>query len=347
MSGENAISLQDRILGGIWGSLIGDALGVPVEFKSRATVRECPVVGMRGYGTHYQPPGTWSDDGALILCTVDSLVNCEFDTTDMGSRFVRWMNEGLWTANGVVFDIGTATASALTRISNGTQAEHAGGKEEYDNGNGSLMRILPVTMRFASESVERFAALVERASSLTHAHARSQMACVFLGLFVRQLLRGRKPQPALDVARMEFRGCYNERTPEFEHFRRLFDHNLSTLPESKINSTGYVLDTLHASLWCLLTTDNFSDCVLKAVNLGEDTDTTGCLAGSLSGVTFGIQYIKPQWLDQIARKEDVNLLAHKFALLCEAKNDRSNRMFGNELELISDLPYGLQTNPET
>ena len=99
-------SKRDRVLGGLWGSLVGDALGVPVEFKNRATLQADPVKDMREFGTHHQPRGTWSDDGAMILCTTDSLVNHEFDTADMGQRFVRWMKEGLWTANGDVFDVG-------------------------------------------------------------------------------------------------------------------------------------------------------------------------------------------------------------------------------------------------
>ncbi len=119
----------ERILGGLWGSLVGDAFGVPVEFKDRSTVKEDPVVDMRGFGTHGQPPGTWSDDGALILCTVDSLLNSKFDTENMGKRFVEWMYRGLWTATGGIFDVGIATTNAITRITNGTSAEQAGGRD--------------------------------------------------------------------------------------------------------------------------------------------------------------------------------------------------------------------------
>src|SRR5262245_20405496 len=130
------MTLRERILGGLWGSLVGDALGVPVEFKDRAILQADPVTGLRGYGTHQQPPGTWSDDGALLLCTVDSLLTAEFDTTDMGQRFVNWCKRGLWTAWGDAFDIGMATSDALRRIENGVPAENAGGRGEYDNGNG-------------------------------------------------------------------------------------------------------------------------------------------------------------------------------------------------------------------
>jgi ADP-ribosylglycohydrolase len=251
-----------------------------------------------------------------MLCSVDSLVNHEFDTTDMGRRFVRWMNEGLWTANGDVFDIGMATTSALTRIANGTPAEQAGGKGEFSNGNGSLMRILPVVLRFAAEPMELFARRLERASNITHAHARSQMACVFYGLVVRQLLLGRQPQPALGAARVEFSGWY-ERASEYAHFRHVMHDEFASLREDEIVSTGYVLHTLHASLWCLLTGSNFRECVLRAVNLGGDTDTTGCVTGGLAGVVFGNKSISPEWVRQLARKGDVDCLAYEFATLCE------------------------------
>src|SRR5882757_5359275 len=100
MTDKETVPQHERILGGLWGSLVGDALGVPVEFRTRSAVQSNPVTGMREFGSHNQPRGTWSDDGALILCTVDSLLNSDFDTQDMGSRFVRWMNDALWTATG-------------------------------------------------------------------------------------------------------------------------------------------------------------------------------------------------------------------------------------------------------
>jgi ADP-ribosyl-[dinitrogen reductase] hydrolase len=126
-------SHKAQILGGLWGALVGDALGVPVEFRNRDDVQADPVTGMRGNGSHHQPKGTWSDDGSLIVCTVDSLLNEEFDTQDMGQRFVSWMRDGRWTAHGDVFDIGMATVGAITRISYGTPAEQAGGCDEDSN----------------------------------------------------------------------------------------------------------------------------------------------------------------------------------------------------------------------
>ena len=317
MSAPAIISSKDRILGGLWGSLVGDALGVPVEFKDRATVQLDPVTDMREFGTHMQPRGTWSDDSSMLLCTADSLVNHEFSLADMGDRFVRWMNEGLWTAHGDVFDMGGTTATALRRIAQGIPAAEAGGRHEDSNGNGSLMRILPAVLRFASEPLESYSSRLESVSAITHGHARSRMACVFYGLMVRQLLLGVQPQAALDLARAEFTGWY-ERAPEFGRFNHILEDNLASLQEGEVVSTGYVLHTLHASLWCLLTTHNYRDCVLKAVNLGGDTDTTGCVAGGLAGVAYGIKSIPADWIRVLARKGDVDCLFHEFAELCEA-----------------------------
>lgn len=316
MISSTSISRRERILGGLWGSLAGDALGVPVEFKDRATLQAYPVKDMREFGTHGQPRGTWSDDSSMILCTAESLVNHEFSLQDMGERFVCWMNDGLWTAHGNVFDMGGTTSAALRRIAQGMPADQAGGWHEDSNGNGSLMRILPAVLRFAGEPLATFSGRLEKVSAITHNHARSRMACVFYGLMVRQLLLGRQPQAALDSVRAEFTG-WHERSPEFASSRRILEDDLVSVPKEEIDSTGYVLHTLHASLWCLLTTDNYRECCLKAVNLGGDTDTTGCVAGGLAGVVHGFQSIPADWIRQLARRGDADRLFHEFADLCE------------------------------
>jgi ADP-ribosylglycohydrolase len=322
MKPETNISRKDRILGGLWGSLVGDALGVLVEFKTRDVVQANPVTGMREFGSHNQPAGTWSDDGSLILCTADSLVNHEFNLADMGDRFVRWMNHGLWTAHGDSFDVGFTTSTALLRIAKGVPCTQAGEQSEDSNGNGSLMRILPIGLRFAADSIDSFSSRLEKVSSITHGHARSTMGCAFYGLMTRQLLSGHQPQAALSAARAEFIGHY-DRSPEFHRFRHILEDDLFSMPEGEIVSTGYVLHTLHASLWCLLTSENFRDCVIKAVNLGGDTDTTGCVAGGLAGVAYGLKSIPPEWISKLARKGDVDCLFHEFADLCELPGSKN------------------------
>ncbi len=314
-------SQRDRILGGLWGSLVGDALGVPVEFKDRATVQADPVREMRGFGSHRQPAGTWSDDSSLLLCSAESLIHHEFNTEDMGKRFVRWHQEEIWTPHGKVFDVGVSTARALGRIASGMRAEVAGGDDQFSNGNGSLMRILPVALRFAHLPPKPALEKIHRASALTHRHPRSQMACGFFTLLVRELINGKIIPDAYQQTIIAFRAFYESEawwSAEWDYFQMLLAGDLARRPESDIDSSGYVIHTLAASLWCLLTTENYRDCVLKAVNLGGDTDTTGCVAGGLAGVVYGLTSIPADWIQQLARKGDVDCLFHDFADLCES-----------------------------
>jgi ADP-ribosylglycohydrolase len=259
---------------------------------------------MRAYGTHRQPAGTWSDDGALLLCSVESLVEKGFDTGDMGRRFLKWHDHGLWTANGDVFDIGVATSQALMRIRRGVPAEEAGGTDDYSNGNGSLMRILPVVLYIAGNDIETMADRVFRASAVTHAHSRAQMACVFFGLMVRFIAGGLPKNEALRETVREFQHRYDGH-PEIFPFHPLLKSDIGAFSEDDIRSGGYVMETLRAAIWCLLTTDDFAACVLKAVNLGGDTDTTACVAGGLAGVLYGEAGIPEEWRAALPRQGDL------------------------------------------
>jgi ADP-ribosyl-[dinitrogen reductase] hydrolase len=305
------MTTHQRVLGGLHGSLIGDALGVPVEFRSREDRRQDPVTGMRDYGTHGQPAGTWSDDGALLLCATESLVQKGFDTQDMGERFLRWYSHGLWTAHGTLFDIGHTTRKALNLIDHGCRAELAGGTEEHSNGNGSLMRILPVALASWELNEAVVCDQIGRASAITHGHERSKLACAFHAFLVRALLKGATPQEALEQTRALFRKYYTE-SPELGAFLHLLEEDIASKPEAEIESSGYVMDTLTASLWCLLTTQSFAECVLKAVNLGDDTDTTGCVAGGLAGVYYGVDAIPEEWTSKLPRQEDLAVLFERF-----------------------------------
>lgn len=174
---------RNKVLDGIFGVCVGDALGVAVEFTPRSTLKEEPVTDMIGHRTpHFQPPGTWSDDSSLMLCLADSLCH-GLDYHDMADRFCRWYHEGYWTPHGTVFDVGGATRIALLRLKQGVEPTQAGGTGEYDNGNGSLMRILPLAyyVRTISDMNTRFS-LIHNASAITHAHPRSKMAC---GIYIQ------------------------------------------------------------------------------------------------------------------------------------------------------------------
>ena len=310
------VPAPDRIEGGILGSLVGDALGVPVEFSQRPERQSDPVMNMRSYGCWSQPPGTWSDDGALLLCTAESLLN-GVDLDLAGRNYLRWWQSGHFAARGEVFDIGVATERALLRISEGELAARAGGITELDNGNGALMRILPLALRFPSAAPAALIGLAGDFSAITHGHARSRLACGLLCLVAQGLARG---ETALDAWRQAV-ACFNTAAifpaAEATYFSRVCSPDFPNTGEDAINSTGYVIDTLEAALWSLLQGGSFSDITLRAVNLGGDTDTTGCVAGGLAGVLHGRSAIPAVWLKTLPQHEGLNALLPAFARACQ------------------------------
>ena len=307
------LSIQDKISGGLWGAVVGDALGVPVEFQSRERLRRDPVRDMRDYGTYNQPAGTGSDDSSMMLCTVESLLD-GFDTKHLGDMFVRWLNDAHWTPWEEVFDIGGTTQEAIKRLSQGVEPEQAGLNDEYSNGNGSLMRILPVALRYFESPIEELLDHAHRASTLTHRHIRCQIACGFYCALVSEMLRGNKVNEAYLRAINSTKAIYDQPlySGELPAFTRIFSGDIGTMPESQVRSSGYVIHTLEASIWCLCNTESFGDAVLMAVNLGDDTDTTATVAGGLAGVEYGVDAIPSKWVDQLARRTDLEALFDQF-----------------------------------
>ena len=224
-----------------------------------------------------------------MLCTIEGL-NEGFDSRRLAELFVRWLNNAYWTPWGEVFDVGITTKRAIVKLSTGGDPEKAGLNDEYSNGNGSLMRILPVAIRSASLSTQETVDYAHSVSSLTHRHPRSQMACGLYCLMAKALLEGLEPAEAYESAALEGRALYTD-TPfasELPNFERILSGEIGRLPEDNIKSSGYVIHTLEASIWCLLNTGSYRDATLKGINLGEDTDTTGIVTGGLAGIYYGL-----------------------------------------------------------
>lgn len=305
---------EQKIKGGLIGAVVGDALGVPVEFMSRSYLRTNPVTNMRGYGTHNQPPGTWSDDTALTLCLVETIVE-GFDIQILVQKFCNWYQYSYWTPHGYMFDCGISTAKAIDRLLKGASPTESGESGEYANGNGSLMRILPLAFYLQNRPINERFAVVSEVSALTHGHIRSKIACFFLVEFAIDLLKGQSKFAAFADAQNSVRDYINSLPcpdTEKELFIRIFYDNIAELPESEIFASGYVLHTLEASLWCFLNTNSFEEAVLKAVNLGDDADTTGAVTGGLAGIYYGLKSIPKKWITQLARSKEVMTLIEKF-----------------------------------
>ena len=302
----------------VLGFVVGDALGVPVEFLSREELEQHPVTDMQGFGTHGQPTGTWSDDTSMTLCSMRSLAEKGVDYDDQMRRFENWLWKAEYTAHGEVFDVGGATRQAIFRFAKGTPALDSGEKAEYACGNGSLMRMLPTALylffRMGKTKLDDEAAnVIHLSSACTHAHPRCKMACGIYADVLFHMLCGEPLQAAVEAGVEHALAFYKEKTefaqvlPSFESLK-----NIRLWNESQISGSGYVLHTLQAALWCLLTTSGYRECVLKAVNLGEDTDTTAAVAGGLAGSWYGVEQIPDAWLRQLAKQDQISRLCDQF-----------------------------------
>ena len=299
-------------LDGIMGVIIGDALGCPVQFMDRKEIKERgPVTGMEGHGTYDMPAGTWTDDGSMTLATLDSIKALgEVDPEDIMESFIDWYEDGEYTPFGEAFDEGNTCSFAISDFEKDHDLRTCGRTSERSNGNGSLMRILPVCL-FACEndlSDEDALKLVHAVSGLTHNHPRSKMACGLYYFCVLSLLNNYGGLNERLQSGIDHGFSYYEKETAFEgelsHYERL--RNLSefaNVPEDNIQSSGYVVASLEAALWSLITTGNFRDCELKAVNLADDSDTIGAISGGLAGLYYGYTNMPEEWLSVIQRRE--------------------------------------------
>ena len=305
------------VKGMLLGLAVGDALGVPVEFESRQILKRDPVTNMRAFGSWNQPAGTWSDDTSLTIAAMESIIRRKkIDYRDVMENFLKWYEQDAFTATGERFDIGNTTRSAIVRFSrNLLPPTKCGATEETSNGNGSLMRILPATLylfgkrgKIGGDELK----IIHEFSVLTHGHIISRMACGIYSLIAAQILSGKNFSEAFEIGMNDAKNFYGA-DDAFKHFTRLCDENFAALSEDEISSSGYVVDTLEAALWCLLTTDDYKTLALKAINLGGDTDTVGAVAGGLAGIFYGAESISAEWLATLKRRDYLEKLAEDFA----------------------------------
>ncbi|MBE5878229.1 MAG: hypothetical protein E7290_15270 [Lachnospiraceae bacterium] len=300
-------------LDGIMGVAVGDALGVPVEFTKREELKENPVKEMLGYGAFYLPAGSWSDDTSMTLATMDSLKN-GYDLHDIMKKFISWIREGEYASVGRAFDVGNICHRAISRYQRTGDIEHCGCDKVDENGNGSLMRIIPVCLyvygkqRDEGMSDEEAIRHIHEVSALTHAHVRSLIACGLYYFIVKSILDNEGTleeciQSGI-YAGFDFYEARGYSSEELEHYKRIRQVDIfRVVPDTDISSSGYVVDSLEAALWCLLNTDTYEACELLAVNLGDDTDTIAAIAGGLAGLFYGYLGIPVEWLEKLQRRE--------------------------------------------
>lgn len=238
-----------------------------------------------------------------------------YDLEKIGENFVKWNKYGHWTAHGRLFDIGGTTRHSIARLIKGESAKFSGNIFEEDNGNGSLMRILPLAFYLKDEeNLEKLYQTIKEVSSITHGHFRSVFACFSYVIFAIELIKGKDKKESYNHVQktaLEYAEIQGFNPNEIKLFDRILKHDISKYSEDEIKSSGYVLHTLEASLWCFLNSENYSEAVLKAVNLGEDTDTTGAITGGIAGIYYGFENIPEEWISELVRKEDIEVLCEK------------------------------------
>ncbi len=295
---QNAV---ERVEGGLLGLLIGDALGVPYEFHtasqipSLAQIDYTPPAGFRR--AHQVPPGTWSDDGALALCLLASLLDCaRFDADDLGRRFMNWYEQGYLAVDGNVFDVGIQTERAIRAIKRGAPPLQAGSADERALGNGSLMRALPLTL-WSLDSDDSLIADAMAQSRLTHGHLRAQVCCALYCLWARRVLQ-RQAQPWANAV-----AALRDRWPDATAERAELDLHIRPDDDAPGDGSGYVVATLRSARWAVESTGDYASAVRAAISLGNDTDTTACVAGGVAGLLYGAHNIPQGWRGTLRGRE--------------------------------------------
>lgn len=317
-SEENFCNGNSIWLNGIMGFAIGDALGAPAEFGERWMRDMDTVKEMRSGGVFDVPEGGWTDDTSMTIAILESLKN-GFNPEDMMKRFLSWYRTGAYSWCGKPIGVGKQILRALERYEETGDTNTCGCGEETDNGNGSLMRILPICLygytlkRQGEIQISEIIQMIDQSSALTHSHMRSKVACGLYYFLVEAILResGTLPERIQIGLKQGFE--YYGSESELRYYKRLKDFkSFCRISRDDINSSGYVVDTLEAVVWCLVKTDTFSECLMKAVNLGLDTDTIAALAGGLAGLYYGYEMIPKEWLEVLKKRQELETLCTWF-----------------------------------
>lgn len=293
---------DDRIEGGLLGLLIGDALGVPYEFHGPEAIPPIDAIELEPPASFRRahagtPPGTWSDDGAQAMCLAASLIERgHLDLDDFAERLLRWWTDGYMAVDGRVFDIGVQTQLAFQALAGGADPERSGPADEYDNGNGALMRVLPLALWHRGDDGALIADAMA-SSRPTHGHARSQLCCALYCVWARRLLDGGSLEAAWAEATARVRG-HAEQADQAEQADELLAELAVIDParEPGGGGSGYVVDCLHSARLALARGRDYESTVKAAVALGNDTDTTAAVAGGIAGIVYGAASIPARWL---------------------------------------------------
>lgn len=305
ISNATTVSTLERFRGCLIGLACGDAVGTAVEFKPRGSFPM--VTGMNGGGPFNLRPGEWTDDTSMALCLASSLIDEHdgqmrgFDASDQIIKYLQWRNEGYMSSTGRCFDIGNTISRALDNFEK-TGNPYSGPTEPRSAGNGSIMRLAPIPM-FYLDNENDTARYAELSSKITHGAQEAIDACHLFSLMIRRALLGH--------AKSEIICNTKPLRPLADRIQKISNGEYMDKNIDNIIGNGYVVNSLEAALWCFYVTDNYSDAILTATNLGDDADTTAAICGQLSGAYYGITKIPKDWQYKLAKRTMISDLAKK------------------------------------
>lgn len=307
---------RNDIKAAIIGSVVADALGVPYEFHHKYEMTANPAVGMTGYGSYNQDPGTWSDDSSLMLACMDSLIN-GLNYEDMMRKFALYYFEAAYTPDNHVFDIGNTTLDAINNYANGRSALESGCDGLHSNGNGSLMRIMPIILYLYDKdlSSDKKREIIYNVSALTHAHIISKASCYIYNIIIEEILEYRDELDFKSILENAVKKChdYIESVNLCEELDMIYTGSIFSWDDDSIHGKGYVVNSLNIAIHTCYHSDSYRESVLRAVNIGGDTDTNAIITAGLSGLYYGLESIPSEWIDVIKRKEYILDLCDKFS----------------------------------
>lgn len=310
LNGVSLKHMKDRYLGCLTGLAAGDALGTTVEFQPPESF--LPVTGMSGGGPFDLKPGEWTDDTSMALCLAESLLaGSGFDPLDQMQRYVRWYRDGYWSSTGRCFDIGNTVRSALDRFELSGNV-FSGSTDPHSAGNGSLMRLAPVPMFYASD-IQKALHFCGESSRTTHGAPAAIDACRYFGALLVGALLGEGKESILEPQYCPLDG-YWDKFPLATEIAEIAAGSYKKRQPPQIKGSGYVVRSLEAALWAFYRSSNFEEGCLLAANLGDDADTTCAIFGQIAGAIYGYQSIPGAWLQTLAYREEIQDIAERLFL---------------------------------
>ena len=311
----------------LMGLAVGDAFGVPVEFMSRFVIKSMNLNDMIGNLSHNVDAGTWSDDTSMTIATMDSIIEKKgkIDYEDIMNKYVNWFKYSDYASINRTFGVGNTVLKALKRyVFDRKPAIKCGGADFKDNGNGSLMRICPISIYCIKNKLSELETVdtINKASSLTHANDISKMGCFIYTEFLRNIYFTKDLRQAFThILEIDYSKYYNEIA--LKEYSNLLNENFFLTKEDDIKENGYIVTSLEAAIYSLIHTDNYEDAIKCVVNLGYDTDTNGAITGSIAGVLYGVEDIPIRWLEKLKKIDYLEDLCDKFDLVLNQKKEKS------------------------